>query len=286
MLARGDQAMAELTLEAERYHGYWDAHGIQRPDPQGASLAQYRLSLAAGWRPAAHWQLTGSLPFVWNANVYSGISSHTRGVGDAALNLWYELLDERTAWRLRELSDLIPSVSAGLGLTLPTGISPYDRVTSSFDVTGRGFYRIDGNLLVEKGYRSFGAALALSYGVHPGRAINQEYGSYVEPYRKRLGDRAALAATLSYRHFVGTGGDSLSTALGFTWLREADGARAGAAIPTGIERRAVSGAVTYASTDSDWALRLSWSHALRRDGWGRDFPTTDIFSLGVRHALR
>ena len=36
----------------------------------------------------------------------------------------------------------------------------------------------------------------------------------------------------------------------------------------------------------DWSARLSWSHAIQANGWGRNFPTTDIVTAGVRYVLR
>ncbi len=287
MLARGDRAMADLSVEWERYDGYWDLDGRHRPDPAGSSLSQLRATLSGGLRLGSSWQLAGTLPFAWNRNRYSGISSRTQGLGDASLSLWFEALDERTAWRMKEAADLLPSVTVGLGLTLPTGISPYDDVPSSFDVTGRGFYRLDGNLLVEKSYRAFSASLSAAWGRHLARPVNRVYGKWVEPYRKRLGDRASAGLSLGYRHFVGTAGHSLTATASLAWLHEGAGILAGSRDPTSSIARTASGlALAFASTDSDWAARLSWSHALQGRGLGENFPTTDIFTLGVRRALR
>ena len=55
---------------------------------------------------------------------------------------------------------------------------------------------------------------------------------------------------------------------------------------TGLFKTALTGTVTWAGTDRDWSLRASWNHALRADGWGAGFPTTDVLTLGYRHVLR
>ncbi|MBI5067256.1 MAG: hypothetical protein HZB56_03380 [Deltaproteobacteria bacterium] len=287
MLARGDRAMADLSLEWERYDGFWDLDGRHRPDPAGSSLSQVRATLAGGLRLAPSWQVAGALPFAWNRNTYSGLSTRTRGPGDIAISVWFEALDERSAWRMKEAADLVPSVTIGLGLTVPTGVSPYDDVPSSFDVTGRGFYRLDASLLVEKSYRALSLSLSGAYGRHLARPVNRVYGKWVEPYRKRLGDRASAGLSLGYRHFVGTAGHSLTATASLAWLQEAAGILGGSRDPTSsIARTAAGLALSFASTDSDWAARLSWSHAIQRQGWGENFPTTDIFTLGVRRALR
>lgn len=287
MLARGDRAMADLSLEWERYDGYWDLDGRHRPDPAGASFSQLRATFAGGLRLAPAWQLSATLPWAWNRNTYSSLSTRTQGPGDASLSLWLEALDERTGWRMKAAADLLPSVTLGLALTVPTGISPYDDVASSFDVTGRGFYRLDGNLLVEKSYRAFSASLSAALGRHLARPVNRVYGKWVEPYRKRLGDRVSGGLSLGYRHFVGTAGHALTATASLAWLHEGAGILGGGRDPTsGIARTAAGLALAFASTDSDWAARVSWSHALQGRGLGENFPTTDILTLGVRRALR
>jgi hypothetical protein len=55
---------------------------------------------------------------------------------------------------------------------------------------------------------------------------------------------------------------------------------------SGLEKTAAALTVTWSGTDSDWSARAGLAHALRWDGWGRSFPTTDTFSLGVRRAFR
>ena len=148
-------------------------------------------------------QASVMVPCVWNSNKYSGLYSSSDRLGDANLGLWYEALDDTTAWKIREWKDMIPSILIGPSLLIPMGISPYNDVKSSFDVTGRGFYRIDGNILISKTLHPWSASIALSYGTYIERPVNREYGTYVQPYRKNLGDRFSASTSLSYIYYIG-----------------------------------------------------------------------------------
>lgn len=285
LLPRSAWWMVDVAGDLERYDGLWDDQGNYLPDPPGTRLRQWRTTLSLAGRLARTWQAALSVPWVWNANAFSGLSSRTTGPGDTTLALWWEALDEKTAWRLRELGDLVPNLTIGPSLLLPTGVSPYDDVSSSFDITGRGFYRIDGNLVLDKGYRAFGASLTLAYGIHLGRPVNRLYGKPVEPFRRRLGDRASASLGLSYRYILRSAGDSLTGTATWSWMHEAEGVTAGARDGTfAMEKHALGLSLLYGSTDHPWSVRASWSHAFQRDGLGENFPTTDIFGLGVRYA--
>lgn len=289
VLPRGDLALVDLSLDLERYDGYWDGGRVHRPDPPGSSLSQLRLNLTGAMRLSGAWQGAVTLPFVWNRNVYAGAgrSARSSGPGDAAVSLWYEAFTELSAWRVRGPADLVPSITVGPTLTLPTGLSPYDDVASSFDVTGRGFYRLDGTVILDKSYKAWSGSASLAYGVHFARPVNRTYGSWVEPYRKRLGNRTSASGSLGHRTFLGTGGTSLTLAVAFSYLTEAQGTIAGAPDPaSGMEKSAVAATLTWASTQGDWSGRVAWSHAIQTSGWGRNFPTTDVFTLGARYALR
>jgi hypothetical protein len=287
LAGRGDAGLLDLSLEAERYAGYWDLDGTHKPDPPGSAMAQYRLALAGALRLIPAWQVSGSLPLVVNDNSYGGLSSRTRGLGDATAGLFWEPLDQRSTWRLASAADLVPAVTVGAVVTIPTGVSPYDDVSSSFDVTGRGFWRLDGRVLVDKGWRAWSASLELGYGVAFERWVNRSYGGWVPPARKKPGDRATASLSLGYRLFLGTGGWTLATAAALSWLHEADGTRDGVRDDTtGLEKSAAALTVTWSGTDSDWSARAGLAHAFRQDGWGRNFPTTDTFTVGVRRAFR
>jgi len=281
------RAVADLSFDAELYDGYWNFDGDHKPDPPDSDLKQYRLNLGYAQRLARDWQASVTLPYVWNENKYSGLSSGTDGLGDMAVSLWYEALDDESAWRVKNARDLIPAVTLGLSLLLPTGISPYDDVKSSFDVTGRGFYRLDGNLIIDKTVQPWNASLALTYGTYFERSVNREYGRYVEPYRKQLGDRFSAVFCLGYRFVLGTAGDTLTATASYAYLHEDDGSVNGVTdTTTGFEKQSAGLAFTYANLDRDWSLRAGWNHAIAANGWGRNFPTTDIITTGVRYVFR
>jgi hypothetical protein len=287
MVPKYASAVADLSFDAELYHGFWNQRGKHSADPSGSDLKQYRLNLGLGYRFARDWQASFTLPYLWNDNSYSGLTTHTSGLGDASAALWYDLLDDTTAWRVRSLRDLVPSVTLGLSVLLPTGYSPYDKVGSSFDVTGRGFYRLDGNLLIEKTLYPWDLLLAASYGSYFERSVNREYGKFVEPYRKQLGDRTTASASLGYSFVLDARGDTLTPSVNYAFLREEDVSYDGVGDPdSGFQKQSLGGCLTFAGTDRDWSVRAAWSHAVRESGWGKNFPTTDIFSAGVRYVFR
>jgi len=281
------QAMVDVSFDMEKYDGFWDQHGNYTADPAGSDLQQYRLNTGYARRFSTKWQASILVPSVWNVNKYSTSASRSDGLGDTTLSLWYEALDDRSAWKIREATDLLPSITIGSSLLVPTGISPYDDVNSSFDVTGRGFYRLDGNILIAKMLHPWSAALSLSYGAYPERSVNREYGKYIEPYRKKLGNRSSDSLSLSYIYYLGSAGDTLTGTASISHLREADASIDG--IPetsSGFLKDTVGGAIAYTSTDHDWGVRASWNHSIKRNGWGENFPATDVYTLGVNYGFR
>jgi len=282
------RAVADLSLDLEEYRGFWNQDGRHTADPPGSDLTQYRLNLGGAYRFFFNdWQVSLMVPYLWNDNTYSGVSSRTDGLGDSTVSLWYDVIDDKSAWKINEASDLVPAVSLGLSLLLPTGYSPYDNVNSSFDVTGRGFYRLDGNLFVEKVIRHWDLSLSASYGTYFERSVNREYGKFVEPYHKQLGDRTALSASLGYGFVVGSRGDTITPTVSYAYLSEDDVSYNGHADPdSGFRKQSLGGMLAYSSTDRDWSVRAGYNHAVRSSGWGRNFPTTDIFTVGVRYVFR
>ena len=280
------QSMIDLSVDVEKYNGLWNNEGKYIDQP-GYHLWQYRMNVGCSQRLTTHWQTSVTVPYVWNYNGYPNSTSRSDGVGDMTLNLWYEAIEDRSAWKVRELKDLVPSVLIGSSLLVPTGISPYDGVKSSFDVTGRGFYRIDGNVIISKTLHPWNASLSLSYGAYLERPVDREYGKYVEPYHKKLGDRFSAALSLGYKYIIGSAGDALTGTATLSHLKEADSSIDGVRDPSsGFLKDSVGAAFAYSSTDHDWSARLSWNHAVRQDGWGENFPTTDIYTLGVSYGFR
>jgi len=287
VLPKFSRAMIDVAVDFERYDGFWNDEGEHVPDPPGSDLNQYRLNLGYAWRLASRWQTSVSVPYVWNKNDYAALTSNTDGLGDMTPNLWYENFDAiQCVWKVRGPKDLKPAAYFGASLTVPTGVSPYDDVANSFDITGRGFYRLDGNLLLEKTIYPWNAGLQLTYGRHFERSVNREYGNYVEPYDKQLGDRAQGTISGGYTQFLESM-SSFTYTLAYSDLWEDEGEINGSTDPTsGLRKRSVAGTVAFATMDRDWVVKLSWSHAIQEDGWGKNFPTTDIMTLGLSHVNR
>jgi len=287
LLPKFYQDMVDVSFDMEQYDGFWNQDGKYTSDPPGSDIRQYRLNIGAARRLASRWQTSIVIPYVWNENKYSGLSSRSDGLGDTTLNLWYEAIDDKSAWKIREFKDLTPSITIGPSLLVPTGISPYDNVNSSFDVTGRGFYRLDGNAVISKTIHPWSASVSLSYGTYVGRSVNEEYGKYVEPYRKNLGDRSSASVSLSYIYYIGSAGSTLTGSGSFSYLHEDDAEINGnRQLLSGFEKNAFGAGIAYSSTDHDWVIRGSWSHAIQRNGWGANFPTTDVYTAGVSYGFR
>jgi hypothetical protein len=280
-------SVADISFDIEMYDGYWNQDGNHKNDPPESDLKQYRLNLGYAQRFAKDWQAGVILPYIWNENKFSGLSSSTSGLGDTSLSLFYDVRDDHSPLRIQTPGDLIPAMTAGLSLLLPTGISPYDDIKSSFDVTGRGFYRLDGNLIIDKTIKAWNLNITTSYGTHFERTVNQEYGKPVEPFKKQLGDRFSTSISLGYLFVFGTGGDTMTSSVSYAFLKEGKSSINGITDDTGgMTKQSAGLAFSYANMDQDWSTRIAWNHAIAEDGWGRNFPTTDIITVGVRYVFR
>lgn len=286
ILPKFSQSMIDASFNMEKYDGFWNKEGKYVQDPPGSDLRQYRLSLGYAQRLAANWQASIVVPYVWNDNKYSGLTSRTEGIGDASLNIFYEAFDSiMCTYKVESIRDLKPASYFGASLTVPTGISPYDDVSSSFDITGRGLYRLDGIAIIEKTVYPWNASLFLSYGTHMERPVNREYGRYVEPYQKKLGDRAMGSLSLGYTQFL-KGQDTVTYTAGYSDLWEDEGTINGKKDPTtGLRKKSVSGTVAYSTSERNWIVKGSWGHTIKQDGLGENFPATDIFTVGVSYVF-
>jgi len=287
ILPKFSSAMMDISLDVEKYNGFWDSNGDYRKDPPGSDLNQYRLNLGYAMRLASRWQAAIVVPYVWNSNQYAGLSSNTNGLGDMTLGLTYEAFDGiKCIWKVRNWQDLIPAAYFGVALTVPTGISPYDDVTNSFDITGRGFYRLDANMLLDKTIYPWNASLLLSYGVYLERDVNREYGKFVEPYKKDLGDRMLGTATFGYTHFLDNM-DTMTFTLSYSHLsQDAGSINSRPDFSTEMEKDSIGVIAAYSTMNRDWVYKLSFIHSMPKDGQGLNFPVTDIVTLGVSHVFR
>jgi len=279
----------ELSLKAgwEHYDGYWDADGDWRPDPPDSDLNQYRLIAGLAYRLGDRWQMALSVPYVFNDNRYSGVDSGENDFGDATIGIRYETfkyvmcLTDVESWR-----DLIPAVYLGMGLTIPTGASPYDDIPNSFDITGRGSYALLWNVLMEKTIFPWNLGVDLGYAIHFPRDVNREYGQYVEPYEKELGDRFSASVRFGVGIGLPWGGYTLTPTASYAYVREGRAKIDGRKDPTsGFEKNAFGLDLALANFTNEWIWLLSWNHAVQEDGWGRNFPTTDTYTLGVTYVF-
>jgi hypothetical protein len=279
--------MVDISVDFEHYDGFWNGSGNWQEDPPGSDLNQYRLNTGFAYRLAPRWQASISVPYVINRNTYSGLTRNTEGVGDTRINLWYESFDAiKCVWRVENWNDLKPAIYWGATLTAPTGISPYDKVSDNFEITGRGFYRLDANVLIDKTIYPFNASLQLSYGRYLERSVNREYGTYLAPYDKQLGDRASGSLSLGYTYFT-EAMHSITSTVAYSDMWEGTATIDGNTDTTsGLRKRAVSGTLAWASPSRNWVTKATLSHAIQRDGWGRNFPTTNIISVGVSRVFR
>ncbi len=287
LLPKASHAMIDTSIDIEQYDGFWNKEGDHINDPPGSDLNQYRLNLAYAHRLASRWQASVIMPYIWNDNQYSGLSTQTNGLGDTKVNLWYEAFDDVTCvWKIKKLADLKPAAYFGATLTLPSGVSPFDDVDNNFDITGRGFYRLDGNVLIEKTIYPWSTALLLSYGKYFERSVNREYGKYVEPYDMNLGDRLLATLSFGYTQFLDSM-DTVTYTLAFSHLQEEKAEINGHTDPTsGFEKRSFALTAAYATMARDWVFKATWGHAIDQDGWGENFPTTDVLTLGISYVLR
>jgi len=180
----------------------------------------------------------------------------------------------------------MPAVYFGTTLTLPTGKSAYSGdVSNSFDITGRAFYRLDANLLMDKTIWPWTMIVEFAYGVYLERPVNQEYGKYVEPYDKQLGNRRLGLVSLGYTDFLEKL-DSMTYTLAYSDLKESQGTINGVTDPTtGFAKQSFTFTAAYATANKDWIVKGSVNHSIRDDNWGMNFPATDIFAIELIHVI-
>jgi len=287
ILPKASHVMVDASFDIEQYDGFWNREGNHTDDPPGSDLSQYRLNLGYAHRLASRWQTSVVIPYTWNDNQYGGLNTQTNGLGDTKINLWYETFDDVTCiWKIKKLADLKPAAYLGATLTLPTGVSSFDDVDSNFDITGRGFYRLDGNMLLEKTIYPLSTSLLLSYGKYFERSVNREYGKYVEPYKTNLGDRLLATLSFGYTQFLDSM-DTMTYTIAFSHLQEEKAEVNGRTDPTsGFEKRSIALTTAYSTMDRNWVFKGTWNHAIDKDGWGENFPTTNVLTLGVSYVLR
>ncbi|MDH5637900.1 MAG: hypothetical protein OEZ04_05365 [Nitrospinota bacterium] len=286
VLPKSGEWMLDVSFNMEVYDGYWNREGKILPDAPGSDLKQFRLNLGYAKRIADRWQVSAVVPMVRNENYYENSRTTSFDTGDTTISLLYETFDVVTCvWSVESLEDLVPAAYLGLVFTIPTGISPFDDAERSFDVTGRGFYRLDASASVEKTIWPWTLAFSYSYGIHMERPVNREYGHWVEPYNKRLGDRRSFSLSGGYTYFMETD-DTITFTISYSDLWEGTAMIGGEPDPaTGLRKRAVSGVLAFSNMDKSFMAKLGYSQAVKQEGWGENFPITDIVTAGVTYVF-
>ncbi len=129
--------------------------------------------------------------------------------------------------------------------------------------------------------------MLLSYGKYFERPVNREE-HYVDPYRKRLGDRASCTLTVSYESLfdVSNSRNRLTYTAGLSEIWEDESTINGERDPaSGLRKSAVSGTVAWSTLERTWIAKVTWSHTIKKNGWGANFPASDIYSIGVTHVF-
>lgn len=285
VLPKFSKAMIDISMDYEHYTGDWGPYGDW--SSQTNDLNQYRINLGYAHRLAPNWQASVTLPYVFNQNKYPTFERNTNGFGDGTVSVWYEAFEKITCvWDVNKWEDLMPAIFMGGTLTVPTGISPYDDISDNYDITGRGAYRLDASILIDKTIYPWNMTLGASYGKYLERPVNRELGIYVPPKRKQLGDRLNTTLSVGYTYFTDEM-ESITGTLAYARLTE-DETKIDGNIDTttGFRKESVSATVAWATENRDWVYKLTYSHAPSRDDWGENFDTTDIISIGVSHVLR
>jgi hypothetical protein len=79
----------------------------------------------------------------------------------------------------------------------------------------------------------------------------------------------------------------MTSTVSYAFLKEGKSSINGITDDTGgMTKQSAGLAFNYANMDQDWSTRIAWNHAIAEDGWGRNFPTTDIITVGVRYVFR
>jgi len=285
VLPKFSKAMIDISMDYEHYTGSWDGNGSWSAEPR--DLNQYRINMGYAHRLTPNWQASVTLPYVFNQNEYSSGERNTNGIGDGTASIWYEAFDKISCvWDVNSWEDLMPAIYMGGTLTVPTGISPYDDIVKDADITGRGVYRLDASILIDKTIYPWNMSIGASYGKHLERPVNRELGVYVPPRHKQLGDRFNSNISFGYTYFTDEM-ESITGTVAYAVLRE-DETKIDGAIDTtsGFRKESVSATLAWATENRDWVYKLTYSHTPSRDSWGEDFATTDVITVGVSHVLR
>ena len=285
VLPKFAEGMIDVSMDYEHYTGQWDNDGNWKSEPY--NLNQYRINMGYAHRLASNWQASVTLPYVFNRNKYPNLERNTNGFGDGTVSVWYEAFEKITCvWDVNKWEDLMPAVYMGGTLTVPTGTSPFDDVADNFDITGRGAYRLDASVLIDKTIYPWNMTFGATYGKYLERPVNQEYGTYVTPYHKQYGDRFNTNLSFGYTYFTDEM-ESITGTLAYAILKEDEATIDGTVDTTsGFRKETISATLALATENRDWVYKLTFNHSPTSNDWGENFATTNVITVGVSHVLR
>jgi len=81
--------------------------------------------------------------------------------------------------------------------------------------------------------------------------------------------------------------DALTFTLAYSYLDEDAGSIDGRTdLSSMMQKNSLAATLAYTTMDRDWVVKGTWSHASPQDGWGENFPVTDVLTLGVSYVFR
>jgi hypothetical protein len=172
VLPKWERAMVGSSLRLEDTLDLRDSNGNALLTDQWRST-ETKLATGGAIRLARDFQASASIPLIWKRVAAGTALSNGVGVGDAALQARYEIIDEETCIvrPVSEISwfDLKPSIHWVSSLTLPTGRTTGESDDPlGADVTGRGLWIGDSGIDFTKIWGRFGNSLQGNFGYQSG----------------------------------------------------------------------------------------------------------------------
>ncbi len=156
-----------------------------------------------------------------------------------------------------------------------------DRVDDSQETTGKGVYRLDANMLIEKTVYPFSLAWQASYGKHVERPINEEAGKAITPQDMQVGDRTLHTFSAAYTFFLPNLA-MLNATMSHTQLDQGKTKYDGVKDPSsGTEKQGLGLTLSYSSAVRDWIVKMGISQAQA----GKGVDKTTVTNLGISHVF-
>lgn len=173
--------------------GQFDAYGYYIPNGDNQNLKTLITTFGAAYRLHEDWQLSASLPVVYNDQVVVGKTGSKTGMGDPVLEGRYTLWEELYFLPYR------PQLNFYGGVRFPVGTSTYNSKDSlGTDVAGEGVGIFHGGVSASKLYRPFQLSLDAGFFYPLFRQVTTVRGRSIEPYHFKPGNRIQLIESIAY----------------------------------------------------------------------------------------